>query len=510
MAFRFLLMVLVLIPFSVSTTAHPKYDNDLSQLAIAKDLNRFINEAQKALGITNGLSVAVYTPTGMFTGAYGTTDISTLEAVTPDTAFYIASSTKSFYALALNIHDHRGDINLNHTIKRYSPKANFPEEIPSDQITLRDLLTHTSGIQNNAIVFRTAFTGVHTPELLHQLLSASEVNEKAPYGNFEYTNVGYNILSILTDQKLGTPWQDLIQQEILKPLGTTRTTAYMSFAKKEGWSIAKPHTSTHDGTSMQSLYLEKQDSTMQSAGGLIMSANDALLWLELLINDGRVKGKQIIPAKVVTDTRQRLTKVDKQFGDYLREDYGLGWYISNYQNELMIHHFGSFSGFRSHVSYLPEQKYGVAVFSNNAIVGSFFADEVANYTYDLLAGRIKPNTDPADNVKELSKQYQSILKQIKKGRESRSKRDWTLSRPLVNYVGRYKNPDLGILDISLDNGNLVARIGVLRAKAEPFTRPDSVRVELAPFNGEFIQFAFEEDEIPSQAIMPDGPFVRTD
>ena len=72
------------------------------------------------------------------------------------------------------------------------------------------------------------------------------------------------------------------------------------------------------------------------------------------------------------------------FGDYVRTGYGLGWQVGRYRDDVLIHHFGNFSGSRAHVSFMPERGLGVAVLVNEDAVAGELADLVANYAYDIL------------------------------------------------------------------------------------------------------------------------------
>lgn len=282
-----------------------------SGLALARDLDQV---AQKALALdaVPGLSVAVYTREGVYARGFGLADIGTGEAATADTVFYIASSTKSMTSLALAILEARGDFDLNATPRDYAPDAPLPAAVRAGEVRFRNFLSHTGGIANEPIEFRFTDTGQHDDATLWRLLSASEPNSEAPLGRFDYANVGYNITTILADRRLGVRWQDLLQREIFDPAGMTRTSARMSRALASQWSIAKPHVTGPSGA-RERIYLEKTDQTMHSAGGVVMSANDALRWLELMIEDGSIGGRRIVPAEVVQATRTPLAAVNVEF-----------------------------------------------------------------------------------------------------------------------------------------------------------------------------------------------------
>lgn len=477
---------------SCNNLSHETAEDSLS---IANSVDQLVDGVLEDIGVPVGVGVAIFANDSSFAQGFGLADIDTGELVTADTAFYIASSTKSFNALAMNVLHHRGDLDLDSTLAQFAPDASFPDEALPDQVVLRDLLTHTSGITNTPIMYRSAYTGVHTPELLWSLLDESSANSNVPYGSFEYTNTGYNILTILTDRKLGIAWQDLVNREIITPLGLTRTTSFMSEVQSNKWALAKPHGLREGGRSIERLYLEKADSTMQSAGGMVMSANDAKLWLELFVNEGNVGGAQIFDQEIILETRERLAQVNREFGDYLREDYGIGWYISSYNGELMIHHFGSFSGFRAHVSYLPNRREGVAVFVNNSHIGSFLADSLANYIYDLLAERISSTDDLNDARNALSARYQRLVAQVDRGRSSRALRTWQLTVPRSAFEGAYRSERLGTITVEIRDGEFYVEMGRMHAIAQPFIEPNTMRVELAPPEGSVLEFEVNSENV---------------
>ena len=180
----------------------------------AEEVEAFVSEAMEELAVVPGLAVAVYTPDGIYMRGFGVTDLDTNAPVTPETAFYIASSTKSLTAMTMAILDSDGRIDLDQSIAEFAPDAPFPDEVRADEVTIRHLLSHTSGLRNSPIGFRAAYPGQHTPELNWQLLAETRIREEAPLGSFEYTNEGYNILTVLTDRRFGNKWQDLIAETV--------------------------------------------------------------------------------------------------------------------------------------------------------------------------------------------------------------------------------------------------------------------------------------------------------
>jgi CubicO group peptidase (beta-lactamase class C family) len=458
----------------------------VASLPHCAELDERIEIAMNALAAIAGLSIAVYTPDGSYTRGFGVTEVGTGRQVTADTCFYIASATKPLTSLAMAILAAEGAINLDEALADFAPKASLPEAIQFDKVTMRHLLSHTSGISADPIAVRLAFTGQHTPAELWRLLGACEISEKKPFGVFGYTNTGYNIATILTDRRFDQLWQDILQKRIFDPAGMVRTAARMSTATKKGFSVAKPHAFLPEGISK--LYLEKTDQTMHSAGGVIMSANDALRWLELMAELGTIGGRRVIPANAVQETRLPLISFESEFGGYSRRAYGLGWYHVPFRGELMLQHFGSFAGARAHVSYLPARRTGVAVFANDSTAGAPLADLIANFVFDRTAGRDNARALFDAGLNTLIADRDRMIERVSADRARRKAQPWKLKQQFSGYAGTYRNELYGDIEIRTISGGMEIIFGVMRASAEPGADPETVRVELVPATGEIIKF----------------------
>jgi CubicO group peptidase (beta-lactamase class C family) len=182
------------------------------------------------LDLAPGMSVAVVRDTQViYAKGFGWADVEAGRPVTPQTIFYIASTTKSFTGLAAVLLDEQGRLDLDAPLSRYLPTAKLQSPLNADSITLRALLSHTHGIDNDGpIVFRTAYSGEHTNDQLITLLAA---HPPAKTGReYVYGNVGYNVAALAMDATLGESWRDVLQRLIFQPLGMTSTSAYVSRA----------------------------------------------------------------------------------------------------------------------------------------------------------------------------------------------------------------------------------------------------------------------------------------
>ena len=472
---------------------------------LRSDADAFIRRAMDRIGVVPGLAIAVVDgDETVMTAGYGVADLATGAPVDADTRFYIASSTKSFTAQANAAMDARGEIDLASPLSTWSTAPGLPADLA--RVSLTDLLSHRSGLDNTPMSYRAAFSGDHTPEVMQRLVAATTTLDDTPYGTFRYSNAGYNLATTLLEARDGRDWRLVVRDEVLNPLGMAHTTGWLSEARAEGAVIAAGHLG-HPADGLVRSPLQKVDATMQSAGGLVSTPGDMARWLEVQINDGVLDGRRIFPEGLVASTHQPLAANETTFGPYTRESYGLGWQIGRYGDDVLIHHFGNFSGSRAHVSFMPARRIGVVVMVNEDVLAGGLADLVANYVYDWRAGRPDLEAFYDAAVGELVDRRDRGRAAIARQQAERAARPSMLARPVAAYVGTYESPLLGTVRIAERDGAMVVSMGVMEAVAESFTQPESVRVELAPMQGQSIQFGGDGDA-PDRLVMMGETFLR--
>jgi CubicO group peptidase (beta-lactamase class C family) len=428
----------------------------------------------------------------IFVHAYGMADIENGVKSDTDTLYYIASSTKSFTALTAAMLDQEGKIKLSDPVTKYTPGIQFKTEIPA-KVTIRDLLTHTSGLRNGALVNRLAFTGQIDQREIDRVFAEGTTFNDASFGKYNYTNLGYNIYGLALHYSLNKKWQDLLQERIFTPAGLIHTTAYVSQARAKKFKIAAPYvidTDAADAGKMVRSKLEKTDQNMQSAGGIFMSVSDLGRWLNLNMNGGKLDGKQLVPTDLIRSAQTGYTKSTRNEPPFSGDgEYGLGWQIGKYRNEQVIYHHGGYPGYRSHVSFLPEKRIAVGVLVNNDAIGGRLADMLAAYTYDWWLRTENFEADYAKQLEETTKGYENRKQGIAAEAAARAKREWQLTKPFTDYAGSYTNDLLGTIEIVAQEKALAVRMGNINTVATPFTQKDTIRVVMLPGgNGEVIGF----------------------
>jgi CubicO group peptidase (beta-lactamase class C family) len=331
---------------------------------------------------------------------------------------------------------------------------------------------------------RTAYTGDYTPLQLIQLLRYSRSIDR----QFTYDNLGYVVASLIAERVTGKKWQDLMKELVLRPLAMRSTSAYFSHAKGV---VATGYVTALDRTQSEA-FLAKRDKTMHAAGGIVTTANDLSRWLLANIDEPTPAFREAHKLQIT------LPKPSDRFKVH-RTGYGFGWYLGTYDGLAMLDHSGGYPGWRAHVSFLPKERIGVAIVANNSGLGGFLPDVLAAQIYDHLLG--KPAAMTAHDIHE---RLDGVWRQMIAEREMRSKRAPTLLKPIDVYAGAYQNPVMGELVIERNGDHLVAHYGPLHSVIEPYTEPDSGRVEMVPDDGEVLRFKFgEQKEAASVSWGPD-------
>ncbi|HYV11693.1 MAG TPA: serine hydrolase [Pyrinomonadaceae bacterium] len=485
-----LLVVLLLNSAQTLRTASDKEFSTAYDAQIRKTLETFPDLPGIAI-------VVIKDDRPIFVSAYGMADKEAGIKADTDTLYYTGSSTKSFTALAAALLDQEGKIKLSDALTKYTPGIRFKNEIP-DKITIQDLLTHTSGLRNVALVNRLAFTGqIDQSEIDHVFADGTTFND-ANFGKYNYTNLGYNIYGLALHYQLHKRWQDVLQERIFTPAGLKHTTAYVSTARAKKFKIVAPYVISTDATDAGKMVrsgLEKTDENMQSAGGIFMSISDLGRWLNLNMNGGKLDGKQVVPADIIRKVQTGYTKSTRNEPPFSGDgEYGLGWQIGKYRNDRVVYHHGGYPGYRSHVSFMPERKIAVGVLVNNDTLGGRLADMLAAYAYDWWLQTENLEAGYAKQLQETVAAYERRKQGIAAEAAERAKREWQLTKPFTDYAGKYRNDLLGTIEIVAKEKALAVRMGAMNTVATPYTEKDTIRVVMQPGgNGDVIGFVKDAD-----------------
>jgi len=487
--FKKIVIIAVSVGFSLGVSAK----DDFAQLT------HFIKETKKMSGLNSGTAVAIVKDGKIiYQENFGYSNIQQKIPVTKETSFYVASTTKPFYAMSTLVDINNNQLKADDTIGKLFANNPF-KQLSKDvvnQVTVNDLLVHSSGIENEALGWAVAYTGLHDLQTRKELVSEKTFSlNKSKYGEFNYTNFGYNLLSVWYDDNHDISWQQNIQKNIYTPLNMKHTTSIMSDAIKAGWDIAKPYSFIAENRN-EALYLEKVDTTMHSAGGMISSASDMAQMVIAQLEKGKINGAQVLPARLIKESQTQQVKTDAKYGEFARDGYAWGWYTGDYKGQRMLHHFGGFAGTHAMVSFIPEKNIGLVILNNEGVVSGRMSGVASGIAYDILLGLSDGKKLVKAGLEKLSLLVDKFPGRLSNRVKKLDSRPWKLSNPREDYVGTYRAPLLGNIYVELDSqGEFQYSWGQLKSKARAFTNQDSMRVELVMFSGSVVQFERKSDEI---------------
>lgn len=459
----------------------------------ALQLSSFVELTLKKIPQLAGVSVVVVNKDSiLFAKGFGWADVGNKIPATAETGFYIASATKPFVAFVAAVLAEKGVLSLDKPITEYAPIRDFKDNSVFQNITIKDLLTHQSGIDNDFLSLPLAYSGVYTRESILQLLEENTTaNNKGRA--FEYSNFGYYLFSIILKEEFRLDWRELLPQYIFEPLSMQNSTAYVSKVSEK--KMALPYYGIQSETP-QLARLAKTDETMHAAGGMIASAHDVGKWLMFQLTNGMTENKQLYTEAMIVNTHTKQAEATHaSFPIFNGSGYSLGWRLGTFKNSPAIYHFGGYTGFFSHLSFLPEKQLGVAVLVNHDM-GYVPGTLIAEYAYALFLGDqealkkhdVYLNKDIPALVK---RRQESELKEKTK----RAKRVWQLSLPKPAYAGIFSHPALGSVTIDYATDQLLFSYGNIKTISTPFPELDCMRIEAVPGSGSVIQFLVVENKV---------------
>lgn len=454
-------------------------------------LNSFIQETLEKSEIVPSVSVAIVSDQEiLYQETFGYTDWERQKNATNQSVYYIASCTKSFTGLLAHILAEEGEIDLHTPILNYRPFKDFNRKDVFANITIMDLLSHQSGIENPYLSFRLAYTVDYTDAEIARLIGEETVQNEAGKA-FEYTNFGYYLFDYLLRAEMGKSWRDLLDEKIFTPLEMENTTAYASGVDAE--NLALPHRGVFNGQ-LKVAPLQKNDSLMHAAGGLMSSIEDAARFLQFYLGNGN----GIYPEQLVKNSYHQQVEGKHDFVRVFDgKGYASGWRIGEFENEEIIYHFGGYIGYFAHYSFIPEKNIGMAVFTNTDM-GMTSANLISKYAYNLYLGN-KKEVRRAERIlhkkvpKALAKQRKAQLAHEQKLAE----RTWNLSISKEKFAGIYHNENLGSVEIQYQEGQSILTAGYLKTVATPFAAENTMRIELVPGSGTVIGFELIDEEVVS-------------
>jgi CubicO group peptidase (beta-lactamase class C family) len=352
--------------------AAPDYSTQLAAIEKALD------DKRKELGIP-GLSLAIVKDDQIiYLKGLGFKDVDKKLPVTPDTRFAIGSATKAFTAMLAVMSADDGKLSLDDSPKKFLPYFTLRDPDAAAKITLRDLLSHRSGLNRTDLAM---VSGVFNREELIKVAGMAKPTAKLGE-KFQYQNVMYSAAGEAVAQAQKSTWDKLIATRIFKPLGMKNSdTSAAAMQKSNDFSFGYDY----NPSTKETRHLPQREiEAAAPAGAINSSARDMVQWLRLMLNGGSINGRRLVSEKGFDELVTRQINIGGSI------DYGLGWFLRQWNGHKVVEHGGNIDGFNSQVALMPDQKLGFVLLTN--VTASPLGGFAMNTVWKNLVG------EPSNNV----------------------------------------------------------------------------------------------------------------
>jgi CubicO group peptidase (beta-lactamase class C family) len=438
---RLLLASLVLITFF----AEAQNSNFSKRLPIVE---KYFDSLLKEWNIP-GLAIGiVYKDQLIYSKGFGYRDLEKKLPVEPTTLFPIASNTKLFTATAACMLAEENKFSLDKPVKNYLPAINFYTEELNAKVTLRDMLSHRTGLPRyDAFWANASFSRKELVEKISYMKPQLGFRE-----GYIYNNVMFAAAGAVMEAVTHSTWEDIIRQKIFAPLQMNASCFNSSDMKNYG-NYSLSYFEQDSTKKLLPRQFEAQSMALGPAGTIKSSVEDMSRWMIAQLNNGKYKGVQVIPATVINQTLIPNTIADKEnrWNELSNSLYCMGRTIQTYKGYRTSSHTGSIDGFYSNLTFLPDQQLGIFIVFNAVKAGSLrsvISLPVIDRLLDL------PNTPWSQRY---MMGYMFEVAQEKKANDSIKLLrvpNTTPSHPIGDYTGVYSHPIYGDVKIDLENGQL--------------------------------------------------------
>jgi CubicO group peptidase (beta-lactamase class C family) len=426
-----------------------------AQGAPPADLDAYVARVLRTFDVP-GLSIAIVKDGKIVLAkGYGVRKLGAAPSVDENTLFGIGSNTKAFTTAALASLVDEGRISWDDPVYQRLTGFQMYDPYVSHEMTIRDLLTHRSGmgLGEGDLLFwpHTTFTRDDIIYRLRFMKPASSFRSRFAYDNLMYIAAGQIIPAVT-----GKSWEDYIRERILRPLGMN-TTNLSNAAFKSSDNYAWPHSKV-DGK-LQVIDFVNLDNAAP-AGSINSSVAEMAKWITLQLNRGKfpdsdarlfseAQSREMWSAQTILPVGERqgpLAALSSKFAAY-----ALGWGVRDYHGRKLVGHTGGVAGFVSRVMLVPEENLGVVILTNAEQGGAF--DSILFHVLDSYFAR-QP-TDWIAAFKAADEQEEKNAAEITKNQNTVRAADSKPSLSLEKYAGVYNDPWYGTATIRMEKSQLV-------------------------------------------------------
>lgn len=379
---------------------------------------------------------------------YGVRNIESKKSVDENTLFMIASNTKLFTGSSLAMLEVQGKLSLDDPIRKYFPAYNLYDSSSTRLVSIRDMLSHhigTKTFEGDFTFWNTSLTREEIMRRMRYLKPPFHFRQEFGYCNSCFLTAG-QIIPIVT----GESWEQFVQKNFISPLGMNHTLV-LSTGVGDQPNVATPYTTSYSDKLNKVPY--DNWNNLAPAAAIISNVNDLSHWLFMQLDSGRYGGREIISWEAIQKTRMANSWISStKLSGYPTHfvGYGLGLFMADYAGRQIYWHTGGAGGMVSNVCFVPEEKLGIAILTNND--NQYFYEDLRYQILDAYLDVPFINRSQ-QNLDKFLDQATADVDEIKgwKMRVGSNKTDL----PLSVYTGEYTNRLYGKINIHRSGNKLI-------------------------------------------------------
>ncbi|GAB3196178.1 CubicO group peptidase (beta-lactamase class C family) [Pontibacter aydingkolensis] len=357
--------------------AVPAYFTADSARKLGLHLDSIFKHLHKRKGFNGTVLVTKYDEV-VYKGAFGFADFHRKDSLTTQTAFQLASVSKQFTAMAIMMLQEQGKLQYDDSVQQYIPS------FPYHGITIRQLLTHQSGLPNYTYFSDELWPDRSKPITNDDVLNLMAEHKPAiylqPNTRFNYSNTGYFILASIVEKASGVPFATFLQKHIFEPLQMNNTFTFNDELIAQTERVATGHTGGR-----QKRWPDYLD-TVLGDKGMYSTVEDLYKWDQALYTQKLVKRETLEEA--FTGTRQEKK---------IKEDYGFGWRIGHLESgDTVVYHAGLWHGYTTYLLRNPKDHSALIVLSNLPNGSLRYLKDIKQFLYPAQPD--KPDDGEQSNV----------------------------------------------------------------------------------------------------------------
>jgi len=375
--------------------------------------------------------------------AFGLRDVESRTRVGTTTLFPIGSITKSFTTTGLALLVDEGKLAWDVPVREILPEFKLKDPIASEKCTLRDLLTHRTGLPRH--------DWVHQPGHLDNAGMLAALRHLDPSKEFrsafQYQNIMYLAAGMVAERIAGQRWEDYTRDRVLNPLGMVDTTTSLEDMVSAHANHAAPHMLQNDALCR----IPVRPIHTRPSGSICASVADMASYLRFQLDPTADRsGLRLSMDSATQLTTPQIHIGRSSFSDIGDVHYGIGFEIAHYRGERQIIHGGAWSGYTCEIRMLPERGFGIVVLTNGHWHSGCAVISLS--IFDRLLG-----LDPLPWFDRLRAPAAALRVQRPKEiatREATIRPGTRPSHDLPDYAGEYEHPAYGVVRIVSNDGAL--------------------------------------------------------